>query len=62
VAASIGDPALVPCQRMMSGNLLVDSVRPKWALVRPSENISLMKDYVQPQGTLYGQMGHTSQP
>jgi hypothetical protein len=35
----IGDPALVPHQRVMLENLLVDGVRPVWAAVGPSEDM-----------------------
>ena len=39
VAATIGDSALVHRQRMMLGNLLIDSVCPVWAVVGPSEDM-----------------------
>jgi hypothetical protein len=35
----IGDLALVPHQRVMLENLLVDDVRPVWAAVGPSEEM-----------------------
>ena len=39
MAAPIGDLALVPHQREMLGNLLVDGVRPVWVVVSPSEDM-----------------------
>ena len=39
MAAPISDLALVPHQREMPGNLLVDGVRPVWVVVSPSEDM-----------------------
>ena len=39
MATPISDLALVCRQRAMSGNVLVDNVRPVWAAVGPSEDM-----------------------
>jgi hypothetical protein len=62
VAASIGDLALVPRQRMMPGNLLVDNVRPKWALVHPSEDMLPDERLCPTIGCTLWAKGHNSQP